>query len=190
MNYLFTGVFIIFLVIMSFQRVWEVFFKIKKEPGEIINKWTLKVLATIHIIIITATFAEYFLVKKHINLNMSIIGFILYVVALIGRNWSINTLGRYHSPYVEIMDKHLLIRKGPYKYLRHPYYLSVIFEFIGFPLIPNSYYALCISLFLYIPALFILRVYPEEKAMMEEFGEEYLLYKKEVGGFLPLKRNL
>jgi len=189
MNFLFTGFLISFLVAMSFERIWEVFFKINKEPGKIINKWTLSVLAIIHIVIIIATLVEYFLVKRSINLTVSIIGFILYILALIVRNWSINTLGRYHSPYVEIRGKHLLIRKGPYKYLRHPYYLSVLFEFIGFPLVANSYYALCISLFVYIPTLFILRVYPEEKAMINEFGEEYLLYKKEVRGFLPLKKN-
>jgi protein-S-isoprenylcysteine O-methyltransferase Ste14 len=174
---------------MSIQRIWETFFKIKKKTEEIIDKWTLNVLVTIHVIIIIAAVAEYFIVKRQINLCISIIGFILYIIALIGRNWSINTLGKYHSPHVEIMDKHLLIRNGPYRYLRHPYYLSVIFEFIGFPLVPNSYYALCLSLFLYIPALYILRVYPEEKAMMREFGREYLLYKKEVGGFLPFKRS-
>lgn len=189
MNSLFTVVFIAFLVGMSIQRIWETFFKVKKESGEIINKWTLKILVTIHIVIIIAIIAEYFIIKRQINLSISIIGFILYIVALIGRNWSINTLGKYHSPYVKIIDKHLLIRKGPYKYLRHPYYLSVIFEFIGFPLVPNSYYSLCLSLFLYIPALYILRIYPEEKAMIRKFGEEYLLYKREVSGFLPLKRN-
>jgi len=189
MSYLFTIVFIAFLVFMLSQRIWETLFKSKKEHGDIINKWTLKILATIHSIIITVAVAEYFIVKRQINLRISVIGFILYVIALIGRNWSINTLGKYHSPHVEIMDKHLLIRNGPYKYLRHPYYLSVIFEFIGFPLVPNSYYALCLSLFLYIPALYILRVYPEEKEMMKKFGEEYLLYKEEVGGFLPLKRH-
>ena len=190
MNSFFTFVFVVFIGVMSIQRIWETFFKTKREPGQVINKWSLKILVSIHIIIILATVAEYFIIKKRINLSISTLGLILYLIALIGRNWCINTLGRFHSPHVEIMDRHLLIKDGPYKYLRHPYYLSVILEFIGFPLVSNSYYALYLSLLLYIPALFILRVYPEEKAMTLKFGIEYLLYKKEVHAFLPLNKGL
>lgn len=188
MNSSSTVLFVVFMAFMCVERVWEVFFKNKKEHGRILNKWSLLVLGFIHCIVIVATILEYFLVKRQINLRVSLTGFILYLVALVGRNWSINTLGKYHSPYVEIMDDHLLIKKGPYQYLRHPYYLSVLIEFCGFPLVFNSYYSFFISLFIYMPALFILRVYPEERSMIREFGKEYMLYKKEVFGFLPLKK--
>jgi protein-S-isoprenylcysteine O-methyltransferase Ste14 len=185
----FSVVILVFFIFMAIQRVWETFFKIKKETGKIINKWSLNILISIHIIIVLVCLGEYFLRKNSINLIISTCGFILYCIALIGRNWSMNTLGKWHSPHVEIRDNHALIIKGPYKYFRHPYYLSVILEFIGFPLVANSYYALCLSLFLYIPALYVLRVYSEEKAMTNKFGKEYIQYTKTVFGFCPLKNK-
>ena len=93
----------------------------------------------------------------------------------------------YHSIHIEMREHHPLIKKGPYKYLRHPYYLAVIFEVLGFPLVPNAYYAFLFSIFTYLPLLFI-RIYFEEKAMIKKFGDEYHLYKRENWGLIPFKR--
>jgi protein-S-isoprenylcysteine O-methyltransferase Ste14 len=182
----FTILFSSFILIMSIQRIWETFFRRNStERGHIIKRWTLPALSITHFTIGIVTVIEYFIVDKKINFLISLIGLGMYLFAFILRNRSIRALGKYHSIHIEIREKHKLIKKGPYKYIRHPYYCSVIFEMLGFPLIPNSYYAFFISLFIYIPLLFI-RLYYEEKAMIAKLGDEYITYKKNTWGFFPI----
>jgi protein-S-isoprenylcysteine O-methyltransferase Ste14 len=90
--------------------------------------------------------------------------------------------------HIEIRDHHRLIKEGPYKYMRHPYYLSVMLELAGFPLIPNAYFSFLISLCFYFPLVFI-RLYLEEIEMINKFGDSYNLYKNEIRGLLPIKKR-
>jgi protein-S-isoprenylcysteine O-methyltransferase Ste14 len=185
MNPFFTTIFLVFMVFMTAERLWETFFKKRGKRGEIVKKWTFPVLVVIHVIIGVGTIVEFFLTQRKINFSITLLGLTMFTLALIGRNWASNTLGEYHSVHIEIRDDHPLIREGPYRYVRHPYYLSVIFEFLGFPLVANAYYSFLISLFVYLPFLFM-RVYFEEKAMVKKFGDEYIRYKSETRVFLPL----
>jgi protein-S-isoprenylcysteine O-methyltransferase Ste14 len=107
---------------------------------------------------------------------------------LIGRNWAIRSLGEYWSIHLEIRKDHKLARKGPYKYIRHPAYLSMIFEVCGIPLIVNAYYIFLFSIVVYSPLL-LLRVYYEEKEHFKIFGGKYLTYKKKIGAFFPRIRK-
>ncbi|MDY6856980.1 MAG: isoprenylcysteine carboxylmethyltransferase family protein [Thermodesulfobacteriota bacterium] len=184
---MFTSIFLTFMLLMAVQRIRETFFKKGKENGMIVNKWTLPALSTVHFIVGIGAIVEYFLVQREVNFIISGLGFSMYFFAFVLRSWAITTLGRYHSVHIEIKKDHMLIRRGPYKYMRHPYYLSVIFELLGVPLIPNSYYSFCVSLAVYIPLL-LTRLNLEEKAMTDKLGREYLLYKREVWGLFPIKR--
>jgi protein-S-isoprenylcysteine O-methyltransferase Ste14 len=99
---------------------------------------------------------------------------------------AVEALGKYMSPDIKIVEDHKLIRTGPYRYLRHPLTLCVMMEVIGFTLIPNSYFSLIAALIIFCPFV-IYRMYLEEKALIEKFGQEYLDYKKEVPTLLPLR---
>jgi len=187
MNTLFTVVFLAFMLVIGIERIWETFLRKGKERGIIIAGWTLSVLTIAYIMVYGGAVVEYFIIKRPINLIISFLGFSMYLVGLIGRWWVIKTLGKYHSVHIEIRNTHSLIKQGPYKYLRHPMYFFIIFEILGIPLIPNSYYACFIALFIYIPLLLI-RLHLEEKAMIEKFGDAYLQYKSEVSGLFPFKK--
>jgi len=102
------------------------------------------------------------------------------------RNWAIKALGDCYSPHIKINTNHILKKNGPYKFVRHPIYTSIIFEFLGAIIIPNSYYSLLAALFIYIPLLMI-RLYFEEKELIIKFGDQYLNYKKEVASLIPYK---
>jgi protein-S-isoprenylcysteine O-methyltransferase Ste14 len=181
----FTFFFMSFMLIMSIQRIWETFFRINlTERGLIFKKWTLPALSITHFTVGIVTVIEYFTINRKINFLISLIGLGLYLFAFVLRNRSIRALGKYHSIHIEIREYHELIQKGPYKYIRHPYYCSVILEMLGFPLIPNSYYAFFIALFIYIPIVFI-RLSYEEKAMIAKLGDEYIAYMKKTWGFIP-----
>lgn len=180
--------FIVFLIFVVVERLWETFLSNKSEErGSISAGWTLWALTFVYILIIFLTLIELLFIQRTSNYAISIIGFLFFCVALFGRNYSIKSLGKFHSINIEIKQDHSIIRGGPYQYLRHPYYLSIMLEVIGIPLISNCYYTFCFALLTYIPLVFI-RIYLEESAMSEKIGETFLEYKSEVNAFSPFKK--
>ena len=176
--------FIIIIFIIAVQRASETFAKREKKVGIIKQKWTLSLLFVGHFIVVIGSLEEYLLLQRDINFFVTFLGIILYISGLIGRNWSIRSLGEYWSIHIEIRKKHKLIKKGLYKHIRHPAYLSMIFEVCGIPLIVNAYFIFLFSIVVYIPLL-LLRIYYEEKEHPKLFGQKYLAYKKETGAFFP-----
>ena len=189
MNKLFTCAFLFFMISMTIHRFWSVLFKIDKIKGKIIKGWTLYALSIIHITIGVIAIIEYMWSDGSINYFITIIGLVMFSMALLGSTWASNTLGRYHSAQIEIRKDHPLIKLGPYKYIRHPIYLFNIIELLGFPLIPNSYYAFLLSLFIYTPLL-LFRLFFEEKARIEKFGNNYIKYSTDVPCLIPFTKDI
>lgn len=120
---------------------------------------------------------------------IQIIGFIIFYIGAITYNLNIIVAGKYLRPAPSgTLKKHKLIKEGPFAIIRHPLYVSYIFILAGLSFIVLSYWIL-------IPTLFIIiGIYPtvkaEEKTLIEEFGEEYIEYKRKVGMFFPKFRKL
>ena len=53
-----------------------------------------------------------------------VIGLILILFGIILRSWSIQILGKFFTPTIQIKEDHALIIKGPYSIVRHPSYLG------------------------------------------------------------------
>jgi len=175
------------MVFMVFQRLYQAFRKRDIEKGEVKAGWTFTALFIAHTILIIAALAEYFVFTSKVNYLVSLGGLFIYSSGLILRDCSIKALGRFHSLQIEIRKNHSLIKDGPYRVVRNPYYLSAILEILGFPLVANAYYTFCISLLLYVP-LMIIRIYLEEKELLRKFGREYMDYKNQVSAFLPRRK--
>ena len=177
--------FIIFLSIVVVERAWEMFFrKTSREAGVIEYKWSLSALLITYILILCSTVIELFTVKRESSVIINLFGLLLFIFSFILRNWSIATLDRFHSTNIEIKPGHSLIIKGPYKYIRHPYYASVMIEVLSIPLTVNSLFTIWLVLRLYMPFVLV-RVYLEERVFARVFGEEFMRYKKEVSAFIP-----
>ena len=185
----FTVLFLSFMIVMAIHRMWETFFKKGRLKGKIEKKWTLSALTVVHFTVGIGCIIEHFIIRREINLFVTFLGLGMFFFALVGRTWAIKTLGNYHSPHIETREKQPLITTGPYKYLRHPIYFFTMFELTGFPLIPNAFYSFTIALFIYIPLL-MLRLYYEEKSMIDTFAEEYLSYSKKVRALLPFRQKV
>lgn len=169
---LYKEIFLIFIVFMSVERLAETFSKREKSSGKIHHYWTFNALILTHILLVISAVAEFLILKRDVNYFIASAGFFFYCTALFGRNLSIKTLGKYHSVHIELREEHPLISKGPYRFIRHPYYLSVFLEILSFPLIANAFYTLVLASFTYLPFLLI-RVILEEKKMKERFGDNY-----------------
>jgi protein-S-isoprenylcysteine O-methyltransferase Ste14 len=116
-------------------------------------------------------------------LTLRSVGLILYIIFSWVQIWSFKSLGENYSQEVLIYKNHDLVIKGPYKFLRHPQYLSQILVDFGGGLAVMSYLLLPIAV-IEIPFL-IMRALLEEKLLEKNFKERYIEYKKKTGFLIP-----
>lgn len=112
------------------------------------------------------------------------VGVILIILALIIFWRAHADLKTNWSPSLEIREKHELITRGIYGYIRHPMYASQWLWVIAQPLLLQNWIAGWLDLFVFI-LFYTLRVRAEEKLMIDTFGEQYRDYMKKVGGVFP-----
>ncbi|MBW8686126.1 methyltransferase family protein [Chitinophaga rhizophila] len=111
-------------------------------------------------------------------------GLLLIVLGMIYRFTAVYILGRYFTVDVAIREDHKIVRKGLYRYTRHPSYLGSLISFFGNGFVLNSWIGLAIS---FIPVLvaFLYRMKIEEALLMSNFGQEYADYKKKTWRLIP-----
>ena len=156
----------------------------EKIKGKVYAGWTHKALFGLYFVMFFGTTSEFLLVRRYINLPVSIIGLGICLFGFYARKWATSTLGKYWSNNIEIREKHPVIKDGPYKYMRHPNYIFLTMEFFGFAMFGNAYWTILLLLATFVPVI-IARIIIEEKKMIETLGQAYLDYKKEVPVFNP-----
>lgn len=97
--------------------------------------------------------------------------------------WAFHSLGRNLTDTVVTRRVHTLVTRGPYRWVRHPFYDGVAFSVAGNALAAaNWFLALSGGLTL---ALLVARTRIEEEKLIARFGDRYRLYMNETGRFLP-----
>ena len=87
--------------------------------------------------------------------------FLVYVVRLLGRLWTVKLI---------IAADHELVTHPLFRAIRHPnYFLNIVPELIGLTLALHSYRTLAIGLPIYLVPL-VVRIVQEEKVMKRRFG--------------------
>ncbi len=96
----------------------------------------------------------------------------------------IRSLGRYFTVDVTIRKDHVLKKEGFYRYLRHPSYSFSLLTSLGLGLYLNNWLSLVLA---FLPPFiaFSYRIAIEEKTLIEQFGEEYLEYRKKTKKLIP-----
>lgn len=112
------------------------------------------------------------------------IALLVYGFNLIFFVWCHKNLGKNWSSVLEIRQEHKLIKKGPYKKIRHPMYTHFWLLIISQGLVLNNWVVLIYGVLAW-GILYFLRVPREEEMMIEEFGEEYREYMKKTGRLFP-----
>ena len=98
--------------------------------------------------------------------------------------WTHVTLGRFWSTCLQLRRDHRLITAGPYTRIRHPMYSAILGWMISLGLVAANWMPFG---FAALAALnFMLRIQPEEKMMLQQFGDEYGEYMKWTGRLLPV----
>lgn len=79
---------------------------------------------------------------------------------------------------------HILVKDGPYKFVRHPVYLGMTIAFFGAAFIMRNWLGIIGVFTLFLPSE-IYRARLEEKALEKKFGDEWREYKNRIRFFLP-----
>jgi protein-S-isoprenylcysteine O-methyltransferase Ste14 len=97
--------------------------------------------------------------------------------------WARVTLGRNWSGTVTVKQDHELIRRGPYRWVRHPIYTGLLFGFLGTAVALAQWRGLLAVVIVFVALWRKLRL--EERWMSELFGDQYERYRREVAALLP-----
>jgi protein-S-isoprenylcysteine O-methyltransferase Ste14 len=100
------------------------------------------------------------------------------------RDWAILSLGRYFRRTVTIELGQSIVRRGPYRVLRHPSYTGILLIFAGFGLAFGSWASAAVAL-LIIFAGIVPRIRVEERALAQTFGADYTDYANSTARMLP-----
>ena len=112
------------------------------------------------------------------------LGLALILLGLAIRWAAILVLGGSFTVNVSVAPGQRVIRRGPYRYVRHPSYTGSLLAFLGLGVSLGNWVGL-VALFLPILAGFLYRIRVEERALVESLGEEYLEYRRATKRLLP-----
>ena len=154
--------------------------KKKQDKGSIVFIWVMIALA-ISMGIMFSINNRFYISNQQL---IPYIGIITIVVGMVFRFISIWTLGRLFTVDVTIRDNHTIKKNGIYSIVRHPSYLGSLVSFIGFGISLNSWLSL-MAIAVLMTIAFIYRIKIEEKVLINQFGADYLEYKKKTYGLIP-----
>jgi len=111
------------------------------------------------------------------------IGLIVYLAFSWIQIWALKSLGENFSQDILIKKNHQLVTKGPFKFIRHPQYLSQILIDLGGAAATLSFIVAPLAI-IQIPFIF-LRASLEDKLLSRYFSDEFSSYKKKSGLIFP-----
>ena len=111
------------------------------------------------------------------------IGVALFAAGGALRIWPVFVLGNRFSGLVAIQPGHTLITNGIYRVIRHPSYLGLLINSLGWGLAFRSGIGVILTLFLILPLL--ARINAEEKLLHSHFGADYNAYRSRTWRLIP-----
>jgi protein-S-isoprenylcysteine O-methyltransferase Ste14 len=114
---------------------------------------------------------------------LMLLGVVLTVLGLLFSVWARLALGSNWSGTVTIKANHQLIRRGPYRFIRHPIYTGMLTA-----LFATAVTQQCVSGLLgFAVVLFALyrKARREESFLSQEFGDSFAEHRQHTGMFLP-----
>jgi protein-S-isoprenylcysteine O-methyltransferase Ste14 len=114
-------------------------------------------------------------------LRWSGVGFMLGCVALL--TWTLPALGTNLTDTVVTREHHTLVTRGPYRWVRHPFYVAMALVTVGAALTAANWFIFVSGAVVF--ALLAVRSRVEEEQLAARFGDPYREYKKRTGRFLP-----
>jgi protein-S-isoprenylcysteine O-methyltransferase Ste14 len=170
-------------------RVIELRTRRQTIAGAVRENLTLRLFICIGTVMLAGSLVEYFLLRKTVSWPFFGLGWAVALFSFYLRRQAIAALGRFWSLHVEIRESHQLVREGPFRWVRHPAYSSMILEILSAALLLRSWWTALLVYAAFLPTLNA-RIRIEEKALIEKFGEGYLEFKRTTPALIPRLRFL
>jgi len=111
------------------------------------------------------------------------VGVVIATVSVASTWWVFRTLGLNITRTSKTRDNATLVTTGPYRFVRHPFYVNVALAFAALSLVPRSWWFAAWI----VPALALLavRTRTEEANLEARFGDAWRAYVARTGRFVP-----
>jgi protein-S-isoprenylcysteine O-methyltransferase Ste14 len=111
------------------------------------------------------------------------LGVVLFVAGGALRLWPVYVLGNRFSGLVAIQPGHTLVTNGVYGVIRHPSYLGLFVNSLGWGLAFHSGVGVLLTALTMLPLL--ARIDAEERLLRSQFGAEYEAYRARTSRLIP-----
>jgi protein-S-isoprenylcysteine O-methyltransferase Ste14 len=112
------------------------------------------------------------------------LGVALVLAGTVLRAWAIVSLGRYFRRDVTIEPGQQIVRRGPYRVLRHPSYTGIFLILAGFGLAFGSWVGAGVALLIIFVGM-LPRIRVEERALSQAFEADYTDYANSTARIIP-----
>jgi protein-S-isoprenylcysteine O-methyltransferase Ste14 len=148
------------------------------------NRWVLVVFAIIGLL---AAYLPAYTDRKEIwtldGDTIRWLGVALFAAGGALRLWPVFVLGHRFSGLVAIQPGHALVTIGIYRVIRHPSYLGLLVNSLGWVLVFRSGVGVLLTALLIPPLL--ARIRAEEALLRTQFGDEYDAYCRHTWRLIP-----
>jgi len=158
----------------------------KADPRSIIAIFIQALAFAIAWMIVRKPFTPFLPIDWRAQYFVGAIIVLLVLASLIFVTAAVRTLGKQWSLQARVLEHHELIRRGPYRIVRHPIYTGMFGMLIASSLAYGHWLGLVIASVVYYFGT-VMRIRSEEKLLREQFGSEYDDYARQVPAFIPLK---
>jgi protein-S-isoprenylcysteine O-methyltransferase Ste14 len=117
------------------------------------------------------------------TLPIVLAGLLVVFIGVVFSIWARLMLGSNWSNRVTVKEDHTLIRKGPYRIVRHPIYSGILLGMLGSALQRSELRSFIGVMFCVLS--FWLKTRAEEKFMRQTFGDEYVQYSQQSKALVP-----
>jgi protein-S-isoprenylcysteine O-methyltransferase Ste14 len=97
--------------------------------------------------------------------------------------WTLRSLGRNLTDTVVTRREASLVTHGPYRWIRHPFYLSMLLAVIAISLVAANWFLAATGAGVF--TLLAIRATTEEQNLLQRFGRDYEDYMRRTGRFFP-----
>ena len=106
------------------------------------------------------------------------------ILGLALRTWAVVTLGHLFTMHVDVQDGHSIVRRGPFRFVRHPSYLGALIMYVSTIVFLHAWFSLIAAIPILSFAL-LRRIHTEETLLKTHLAEEYEAYRLKVKKILP-----
>jgi protein-S-isoprenylcysteine O-methyltransferase Ste14 len=113
---------------------------------------------------------------RWLGVGIAVIGGALFV-------WTFRNLGKNLTDTVVTRREHTLVTTGPYRWVRHPFYVAVALSMLGNALAAANWFLLGGGAL--VLTLLVIRTRIEEEQLLARFGGAYEAYMRRTHKFIP-----